>query len=208
MEIRMKKRGLVTRKRKPVILISTEGKNKTEEIYFSNFNRNKKYSIIYSKGNYTDPVNMVSALQRDVKRMELQKRYGDIAYCIFDTDVDTSKQKQIDTALSRLQDKGNIIQLIPSTPSFEIWIKAHFTNSTKSYFKSADLIKDLRKFIPEYQKNLNIYSILADKTNIAIKNAISMEEYHKKSNIGIYDVEANPSTQVYKIVENLINEQK
>lgn len=88
MEMRMKQRGQVTRKRKPVILISTEGKNKTEEIYFNNFKRNKKYSIIYSKGNYTDPVNMVSSLQKDIKKMELQKRYGDKAYCIFDTDAD------------------------------------------------------------------------------------------------------------------------
>lgn len=95
MEIRMKKRGQVTRKRKPVILISTEGKNKTEEIYFNNFKRNNNYSIIYSKGNYTDPINMVSALQSDIKKMELQKRYGDIAYCVFDTDVDISKQEQI-----------------------------------------------------------------------------------------------------------------
>lgn len=73
MEIRMKKRGQVTRKRKPVILISTEGKNKTEEIYFNNFKLNKKYSIIYSKGNYTDPVNMVNTLQKDIKKMNYKK---------------------------------------------------------------------------------------------------------------------------------------
>lgn len=206
MEIRMKKRGQVTRKRKPVILISTEGKNKTEEIYFNNFKRNKKYSIIYSKGNYTDPVNMVNTLQKDIKKMELQKRYGDLAYCIFDTDIDNSKQEQIDNVLSKLQNKNDIIKLIPSNPCFEIWYKAHFTDSTKSYFSNNNLINDLKKLIPNYQKNMDVYPILCDKTNIAIKNAIKMEEYHKKFNIGIYDMNANPSTQVYKIVENLIDE--
>lgn len=205
MEIRTKKRGQVTRKRKTVILISTEGKNKTEEIYFNNFKRNKKYSIIYSKGNYTDPVNMVNTLQKDIKKMELQKRYGDLAYCMFDTDIDASKQKQIDASLSKLQNKNNIIELIPSNPCFEIWYKAHFTDSTKSYSNNDELLKDLKKSIPNYQKDMNVYPFLCDKTNIAIKNAIKMEEYHKKSNIGIYDIKANPSTQAYKIVENLIN---
>ena len=208
MEIRMKKRGQVTRKRKPVILISTEGKNKTEEIYFNNFKRNNNYSIIYSKGNYTDPINMVNALQSDIKKMELQKRYGDIAYCVFDTDVDISKQEQINKALSKLKNKNTIIELIPSNPCFEIWYKAHFSNSTKSYNNNEELIKDLRKLIPNYQKNIEVYSIIANKTEVAIDNAISMENYHKKSNIEIYDIKANPSTQVYKIVKKLINTEK
>lgn len=205
MEIKMKKRGQVTRKRKPVILISTEGKNKTEEIYFNNFKRNKKYSIIYSKGNYTDPVNMVNSLQKDIKERELQKRYGDHAYCVFDTDVDASKQSQVDTALSKLQNKNSIIDLIPSNPCFEIWYKAHFTNSTKSYSNNTELLKDLSRLIQNYQKNMDVYPILFDKTDIAIKNAMSLEEYHAKSNIGIYDIKANPSTQVYKIVKKLID---
>lgn len=206
MEIRMKKRGQVTRKRKPVILISTEGKNKTEEIYFNNFKRNKKYAIVYSKGNYTDPVNMVNTLKKDIKKMELQKKYGDFAYCIFDTDVDNSKQEKINQALAKLHNKNNIIELIPSNPCFEIWYKAHFTNSTKSYSSNNELIKELKKSIPNYQKNMNVYPILCNKTNIAIKNAIKLEEYHKKSNIENYDIRANPSTQVYKVVEKLIDD--
>ena len=137
--------------------------------------------------------------------MELQKRYGDIAYCIFDTDADTSKQEQINTALSKTQKPNNIIELIPSNPCFEIWYKAHFTSSTKSYISNNELIKDLTRFIPNYQKNMDIYPLVFDKTNIAINNAIKMEEHHKKSNIEIYDVKANPSTQVYKIMKNIIN---
>lgn len=206
MEIKMKKRGQVTRKRKPVILISAEGKNKTEEIYFNNFKRNKKYSIIYSNGNYTDPINMVNSLQKDIKERELQKRYGDHAYCVFDTDADISKQSQIDTALSKLQSKNSIIELIPSNPCFEIWYKAHFTNSTKSYSNNTELLKDLNRLIPNYQKNMDVYPILFNKTNTAINNAISLERYHLESNIGIYDIKANPSTQIYKIVKRLIDQ--
>ena len=205
MEIRMKKRGQVTRKRKPVILISTEGKNKTEEIYFNNFKRNKNYSIIYSKGNYTDPVNMVNALQSGIKKMELQKRYGDKAYCVFDTDVNLSKQEQINKAIAKLKNKNTIIELIPSNPCFEIWYRAHFTNSTKGYSSNEEVIKDLKKLISNYQKNMDVYLIISSKTDLAIKNAISMEKYHKKLGIDIYDMKANPSTQVHKIVKELID---
>ena len=148
---------------------------------------------------------MVNTLQKDIKKMELQKRYGDLAYCVFDTDVDILKQEQIDTVLSKLQSKNTIIELIPSNPCFEIWYKAHFTNSTKSYSNNTELIKDLKKLIPNYQKNMDVYPSLCDKTNVAIKNAIMMENYHKKFEIEIYDIKANPSTQVYKIVEKLID---
>lgn len=208
MEIKMKKRGQVTRKRKSIILISTEGKNKTEETYFNNFKKNKKYSIVYTKGNYTDPVNMVNSLQKEIKERDLQKRYGDSAYCVFDTDVDSSRQSKVDTALSKVQNKNSIIELIPSNPCFEIWYKAHFTNSSKSYSNNTELLKDLNKFIPNYQKNMDVYPILFNKINTAINNAISLEQYHLKSNIGIYDIKANPSTQVYKIVKKLIDELK
>lgn len=203
MKVEMKKRGQVSRKRKPVVLISTEGNNKTEEIYFNNYKKNKKYSIIYSKGNYTDSLNMVNTLKKQIKEMELQKRYGDCAYCIYDTDADITKQSKIDKALAK--SNNTIIEMIPSTPCFELWYKLHFTNSTKSYSNSNELIRDLNTFIPNYQKNIDVYKIISDKTNIAIKNAISLEEYHKHLNIGIYDIKANPSTQVYKIIEKLNN---
>lgn len=100
--------------------------------------------------------------------------------------------------------KNNIIELIPSNPCFEIWYKAHFTDSIKSYVNNKELIRDLNNLIPNYKKNMDVYPLLYDKMDIAIKNSIKMEEYHNKSGIGIYDVKANPSTRVYKVVENLI----
>lgn len=46
-----------------------EGKNKTEKIYFNNFDDGKKnYSISFAKGNYTDPFNLVGMLINEVKK--------------------------------------------------------------------------------------------------------------------------------------------
>ena len=51
------------RKQKNKIIIAVEGKNKTEKLYFNNFDNGKKsYSISFAKGNYTDPLKMNTIL--------------------------------------------------------------------------------------------------------------------------------------------------
>lgn len=76
-----------TRKQKNKIIIAVEGKNKTEKIYFSNFDNGKKsYSISYAKGNYTDPLNLIKMLIDEIRKKGIDLSDGDEAYCIFDTD--------------------------------------------------------------------------------------------------------------------------
>ena len=84
------------RKRKSKILIALEGKNKTEKIYFSNFEDGKKsYNISYAKGNNTDPLKLVEMLIKEIENMGLDLQDDDIAYCIFDTDTNPDKNKII-----------------------------------------------------------------------------------------------------------------
>ncbi len=64
------------RKPKNNILIAVEGKNKTEKLYFNNFDDGKKsYSIIFAKGNYTDPLNLVKMLIKEIKTLGLNLKY-------------------------------------------------------------------------------------------------------------------------------------
>ncbi len=54
-----KKRNDVKRKRKQVMLIAAEGKNKTEKLYFTSFqDQHGKYSIRFATGLETDPVGL------------------------------------------------------------------------------------------------------------------------------------------------------
>lgn len=81
------------RKQKNNIIIAVEGKNKTEKIYFNNFDNGKRnYSISFAKGNYTDPLNLVKILAKEINKFELDLTDGDEAYCIFDVDMDSSKK--------------------------------------------------------------------------------------------------------------------
>ncbi len=87
------------RKQKNKIIIAVEGKNKTEKLYFNNFDNGKKsYSISFAKGNYTDPLNLVKMLIEEMKKIGVDLSDGDRAYCIFDTDIEPIKNTVIKEA--------------------------------------------------------------------------------------------------------------
>ena len=55
---RRKQRNTGTRKRKPIVFLIAEGKNKTETIYFKDFAKDNNRIIRFAPGNHTDPVNL------------------------------------------------------------------------------------------------------------------------------------------------------
>lgn len=191
------------RKQKSKILIAVEGNNKTEKIYFNNFEDSKKnFDISYARGNNTDPLKLVQMLIKEIKDNDLDLLDDDMAFCIFDTDIDPNKNKVIDNAI-KLANKNNII-IITSSPCIELWFLLHYEYSTAS-MSNDEVIKKLKNYYPKYKKNINIYLDIKDKMDIAIKNAKKLERYQKDNNVKIGTVEANPSTEIYKIIEYLIN---
>ena len=177
------------RKQKSKVLIAAEGKNKTEKTYFSNFEDGKKsYNITYARGNNTDPL-----------KLDLQD--DDVAYCIFDTDVDPNKNKIIEEAIQLA--KKNNIKIITSSPCFELWFLLHYDYTTAN-MDSEEVIKRLKEYYPKYEKNINIYPDIIKEIDLAIDRAKKIEKYQIDNNRRIGTVEANPNTEVYKIVEYLM----
>lgn len=198
-------RDRVGKKRKPKnkIIIAAEGKNKTEKMYFNHFDDGKKnYSIAFAKGNYTDPLNLVRMLIDEIKKVGLDLTDGDEAFCVFDTDVDPEKNNIINEA-KKLAFANNI-KIISSTPSVELWFLLHFEYTTAS-MSNKDLINRLKEHYHNYDKNIDIYPDISDKTADAIEKAKKLEKYQLDNNKEIGTVEANPNTEVYKIVEELLN---
>ena len=192
------------RKPKNKIIIAVEGKNKTEKLYFNNFDDGKKsYSIMFAKGNDTDPLTLVKRLSEEIKRIGLDLTDGDIAYCVFDTDDNPNKNKII-TEAKNLAKKNNI-KVITSTPSIELWFLLHYEYTTAS-MNTEKVINKLKKYYPKYEKNINIYDAISSYLQTAIENSKKLERYKLTNNKIIGTVEANPSTEIYKIVEELLNE--
>lgn len=190
------------RKSKRVVLVAYEGENKTEKNYLSNFSgRDKDYIIKQVPGNETDPVNLVRQTIQKVHDLSLYLLEDDKAYCIFDTDMKTEKNIKIDEAIKLAKD-NNIIPIV-SAPCVELWFLLHYEYTT-AMISSNDVIERLKKHYPKYEKNCNIYFELKDRIDKAIENSKKLEKYQKQNNKKLQTVEANPYTEMYKIVEELM----
>ncbi len=70
-----KQRNSRSRKRKNVLLFSTEGNNKTETLYLRNLNSDR-YVVRFCKGNYTNPLGMMNTLIREYEDLRFSILFG------------------------------------------------------------------------------------------------------------------------------------
>ncbi len=200
-----RKRGRHNRKSKRVILVSYEGKNKTEKIYFNNFsNRENDFILQMVPGNETDPVNLVKQTIKKINELGLDLKADDMAFCIFDTDTQLQKDKQINEAIN-LAVLYNI-KIVTSCPCFEIWFLLHYEYTT-GFLDNNSIMTKIKKHNEKYQKNYNIYPIIKERMNNAIDNAKRLEQFQLENGRKIHSVEANPHTNIYELIEKLIKNQ-
>ena len=195
----------VTRRRKKLIIIGTEGYNKSEDLYLHEIERKQdEYHFLFAHGNETDPVNIVRNTIKRAKLEEISYKNGDMAFSLFDLDLDFAKENQLNRA-KELAIKNNI-KLITSNPCFEVWYLQHFGFSSKPFSSSKAVVQELIKKLPKYQKNNCDIDILYPLTEEAINNCKRLIEYHKDNGV---DCEfANPRTDVHKLVEILFGKDK
>lgn len=195
-----KVRNSGTRKRKSVLLLETEGNNKTETLYFRNFSSGT-FTVRFAHGNDTDPSRMAQQLVAAYEKMELDPELGDLAFCLVDADFIAGKEQQIKEADKTLTKKIHA-EVIVSNPCFEVWFIYHFTYSTRQYLSNDDVIGTLRCYIPNYRKErVDMFELLCDKTETAMVNAKQLQSNCLKQGYPIHECRVSPYTEVYKIVE-------
>ncbi len=194
-----KKRNKQSRKEKPMIIITAEGKNETEARYFNNFKTaDCPYIIKFHKaGHLTDPTKLAESIRKRWDKEEADVRAGDMAFVVVDLDNKESKAKEI----HQLEAKNKNVKFIVSNPSFEVWFLLHYEYSTRSYMSADAVIKELRKHYPGYEKTSDMYPILLDKVDDAITNAETLEKYHNAEEHLHPDANCNPYTDVHKLVK-------
>lgn len=191
-----KQRGKTHRTTKRIILIGTEGANKTERLYFQNFNRTQKtFSIQFATGNATNPVGIVADTKKCRDKMDFQ--CGDRAYAVFDADLWGTQANQIQQAKNDAKKEN--IEVILSNPCFEVWFVLHFDASTAPYNSSADVITKLKKYIPDYEKSKDIFGDLQCSRQTALFNAGNLRSYHQ-GNGTTKQSNWNPMTDVDQLV--------
>ena len=196
-----KKRNKQSRREKPMIIITAEGRNETEAKYFNGFRTaDCPYIIKFHKaGHLTDPTKLAESIRKRWDVEDADVRTGDMAFVIVDLDNKESKAKEI----QRLEAKNSIEKFIVSNPSFEVWYLLHYEYSTRSYMNADAVIRELKKYCPGYEKTSDMYPLLKDKMGEAIDNAEKLETYHKAEEHPHPDVKCNPYTDVHKLVKLL-----
>ena len=195
-----KKRNDVKRKRKPVMLITAEGRNKTEKQYFNSFqDQHGKYSIRFATGLETDPVGMLKAMEKAWKTNELSEKDGDKAYIVLDMDCKPEKIQLV----KELQKKSKNIQFIVSNPCIEVWFILHFIYTTHQFKDSKEPKKELAKYIPGYEESMDISAILRPMLNDAEKHLEQLKGYYETLGVAWGDADCNPMTDIVEVLEEL-----
>lgn len=191
-----------TRKPDKRILIVCEGK-KTEPNYFFGFQKQLRNKDISPKVKLDiEPAEMssLSLINEAIRLIKIDNGEYDQVWCVFDRDhkQENNNLQNFNTAIEKA--KKNKIKLAVSNDAFELWFLLHYEYYSSQTHRHK-LIKKLsakNRLGAKYKKNSeNMYEILRNQQPDAIKNAKRLWNDCKS------DYNSNPSTTVFKLVEEL-----
>ena len=196
-----KKRDIVRRQKKPVMIITAEGKNKTETLYFNSFReQHGRYTIrVVKTGHDTDPAGMLKSMETYWVNNDLSEEDGDKAYIVLDMDCNSDKIRLV----RELQRKSKNIHFIRSNPCIEVWFILHYTYSTHQFKDSKEPKKELAKYIPGYRENVDVSEIIRPYMQSAKKNVEQLMEHYKRIGSIWGNGDCNPMTEVMEILLEL-----
>ena len=94
--------------------------------------------------------------------------------------------------------KKKNVSVLFSNPSFEVWFLDHYIYTEKSYLNQDELIADLKRYLPEYEKNKDVFSILGSYEK-ALRNA------RRQSGGESCLFQESAGTDFHKLLEVLVN---
>ncbi|WP_026523093.1 RloB family protein [Butyrivibrio sp. VCB2001] len=200
-DISLKRRGTKSKKERVTYLVIAEGRNKTETLYLSNFQeQGKEYYIRFVKaGSKTDAEALYKTLLAKWRELGLSASSGDKGFIVLDIDNDKKKADKVMALINK--NVNGAISFIVSNPVFEIWLLLHFKYTTKFYENGNQVVKDLKKYIENYEKNLDCYEICKDKLDNAVLNAEKLVANYE----GMVwpSIECNPRTDMVDFIKCL-----
>ncbi len=159
----VKKRGKNRRKTKPVYLFIAEGRNRTEKLYLSNFQKQEYgFSLQFAKaGSKTDAESLYETMLTKWIELDLSDEKGDLGFVVIDIDNDPQKADKVVNLIQKNQNPS--ISFIVSNPTFEVWLLMHFRYTTKHFADGNAVISELKKYIPDYEKNQDYFPVIHDR---------------------------------------------
>lgn len=187
------------------VLIVTDGK--TEHSYFYELRKDAPgFAITVKHFEGKDPEKVINDAVDFCNR---SKDEFDHKCCVVDVEGPSSggRRRSLETAGESAERDG--IKIFLSNPSFEVWFLAHFKKTAKQFRDADAVIEQLKKhwqkeFKQDYDKvSDDVYDRLSGHTETAVANAKWVREEHHKGRPDTVD--CNSSTDVYKLVEQLLS---
>jgi len=189
------------------VLIICEGA-KTEPNYLKEIRDDYRLTTanieILGKECGSDPLSVINYA---IQRFNKDKGYNRV-YCVVDRDKHATFNDAMDKLRRTRLGKEITFKAIVSVPCFEYWLLLHFAYTTQQFVAPANdsncalvvAALDNVKFIPGYNKGATgIFSLTKAKLPEAINNAKKVQKYSRETG------STNPSTNVYELIEYLIN---
>lgn len=190
-------RKIKERTKVPLLVICTEGNKRSSEIaYFNNF-KNRNLRIEYVDGEETDPEGMLNNTLKFLEKIDAKYEDELHVFLVLDTDCNMDRIKKIKLLEEKCQKSK--IEIITSSPTFEIWFLMHTRSNNLNFTSSSEVKKETKKVFSNYKEGVDIYKEIKDKTSIAIINAKRFEKESIYENI----YEKNPHSKIYKVIETI-----
>lgn len=177
----------------------------TEQIYFSDIKTNRRLPGVTINPKIAKHSDLSTILRTAIK--EIKTHVYDFIWCVFDRDtiIEQGMSEDLKKQYDKARDLG--IKFADSMPAFEVWFLLHFAMPAQFYYSQDGVIKDLRKYVPDYSKeqewlsSADLYSILRQHYKAAKARAEELDR--KKTDSGD---EAATYTHVYQLFEKIQKE--
>jgi len=190
------RRQIGQNKKRPLIVICSEGGKKSSEYYYFRNYASRDLRIQFSTGNSTDVKGMLDDLIKYINNEDIKSEENYRIFLVLDTDLN---EKRI-TEIKKIEPKckRHNIEIITSSPTFEIWYILHFRKNRLKFLSSKEVKKELQNIIGSYSESMDMYKIIKNSTDKAISTAKFIEEQIIKNKEDLLN--ANPHTSIYKIL--------
>lgn len=195
----MARRQIKQNKRKPLIVICSEGGKKSSEYYYFRNYASRDLRIQFSTGNSTDPKGMLEDLLKYIRNEDISSEDECKIFLVLDTDLDNKRINEIKEIEQQCND--NNIEIITSAPTFEIWYIMHYRNNRLKFFSSKDVKKELQIINGYYTESMDMYKMINKSTSSARNTAKNIEQQAVKNNEDLFKL--NPHTSIYKILDTI-----
>lgn len=195
----MARRQIKQNKRKPLIVICSEGGKKSSEYYYFRNYASRDLRVQFSTGNSTDPKGMLEDLLKYIRNEDISSEDEYKIFLVLDTDLDNKRINEIKEIEQQCND--NNIEIITSAPTFEIWYIMHYRNNRLKFLSSKDVKKELQIINGYYTESMDMYKMINKSTSSARNTAKNIEQQAVKNNEDLFKL--NPHTSIYKILDTI-----